>query len=47
MCPLMKPSYFGYNQYIFYEGDDVHNIYFIINGNAAFVLPFFKNVAYI
>ena len=47
MCPLLKPRYFGFNQYIYYEGDDIKNVHFIMNGMAGFVLPFFKNVAYI
>ena len=47
MCPLLKPQYFGTNQYIFYEGDEVKDIQFMIVGEAAFVLPSFKNTMYI
>jgi hypothetical protein len=47
MCPLLKPQYFGYNEYIYYEGDDIKDVHFIMKGMAGFVLPFFKNVAYI
>lgn len=47
MCPLLKPQYFGTNQYIFYEGDEVKEIQFMIVGEAAFVLPSFKNTKYI
>ena len=47
MCPLLKPSYFGFNQFIYYEGDEVKDIQFLIEGKASFVLPSFRNCAYI
>jgi len=39
ICPLLKPMPYPENQYIFFEGDDITNIYFLIKGKAGFVLP--------
>ena len=47
ICPLLKPLIFVENQYIFMEGDDINNIYFLIKGKAAFVLPSYENTRYI
>lgn len=47
ICPLLKPLTFEENQYIYMEGDDVHNIYFLIRGTASFVLPSYENTSYI
>lgn len=47
LCPLLKPQYFSENQNIFIEGDPVNEIFFIISGTCAFVLPSFKNTPYI
>ena len=47
ICPLLKPHLCLQNQYIFFEGDDVTNIHFLIEGHAGFVLPNFKNANYI
>ena len=47
MCPLLKPSYIGEHQFIFLEGDDVIDIYFMIRGKAGFVLPSYHNAKYI
>ena len=47
MCPLLKPQYYGFNQFIYYEGDDVKDIQFLIAGKASFVLPSFRNCPYI
>ena len=30
MCPLLKPRYYEHNQYIYYEGDGINNIHFMI-----------------
>ena len=43
----MKPVCFGENQNIFYEGDDISNIYFLIKGEAGFILPKYDNAIYI
>lgn len=47
ICPLLKPGPYPENQYVFFEGDDVSNIYFLIKGKCGFVLPKFKNTTYI
>ena len=47
ICPLLKPRPNPENQYIFFEGDDVTNIYFLVKGRAGFVLPKYKNATYI
>lgn len=47
LCPLMKPVPFNQKQYIYREGDDVENIYFLIKGSAGFVLPLYDNVKYV
>ena len=47
ICPLMKPNVFEQNQYIYMEGDDINNIYFLIKGMASFVLPSYENTSYI
>lgn len=47
ICPILKPLTFEQNQFIYMEGDDVNNIYFLIKGMAAFVLPSYENTSYI
>lgn len=47
LCPLMKPTIYYDQQYIYLEGDDVSGIYFMVTGNASFVLPSFRNTSYI
>lgn len=47
ICPLLKPQHCPENQYIFFEGDDITNIYFLVGGKAGFVLPKYKNANYI
>lgn len=47
ICPLLNPVCFGENQNIFHEGDDISNIYFLIKGEAGFVLPKYDNAIYI
>ena len=47
VCPLLKPRPYPENQYIFFEGDDVTSIYFLIKGKCGFVLPKYKNTTYI
>ena len=47
ICPLMKPIPFNSKQFIYREGDDVNNIYFIIKGDAALVLPLYDNAKYV
>jgi hypothetical protein len=47
LCPLLKPQVFADDQYIYLEGDDVKQIYFLTDGVASFVLPSFDNTRYI
>ena len=47
ICPLLRPSFFPENQYIYFEGDDITSIYFLIKGRAGFVLPKYKNATFI
>ena len=47
ICPLLKPFPCPENQYVFFEGDDVTNIFFLVKGKAGFVLPKYKNATYI
>ena len=47
VCPLLKPQYYTDNQNVYTEGDSVNEIFFLIAGECNFVLPSFKNVAYI
>lgn len=47
MSPLLKPSYYSDNQYIFLENEGVNEIFFLVSGKASFVLPRFNNLKYI
>ena len=47
ICPLLKPRRYPNNGYVYFEGDTVNNIYFLIKGKAGFVLPKYKNTVYI
>lgn len=47
MCPLLKPEFYTENQYIFMENEAVSDIFFMVKGNAQFVLPRYKNTPYI
>ena len=47
VCPLMKPSTYPDKDYIYFEGDDVTDIFFLMKGKAGFVLPKYQNVPYI
>ena len=43
----MKWNYIPTEQYIYYETDQIVEIFFLIKGLAGFVLPFKKNIVYI
>lgn len=43
----MKPGFYSPHEYLFLNGDDVSNMYFLVSGNAKFVLPRFENKPYI
>lgn len=47
MCPLLRPMLFQENQYIFHENESINEIFFLINGRAAFVLPRYKNTPFV
>ena len=47
VCPLLKQSFIPIEQYIYYETDQITEIYFLTKGNAGFVLPFKRNIVYI
>ena len=47
LCPLLRPYAFEDKQYIYSEGEEINSVYFLIKGNASFVLPSYDNVKYI
>ena len=47
VCPLLKPYLNLEDQYIFFEGDDVHQVYFLMKGECGFVLPKHNDAKYI
>ena len=47
MCPLLKPQFFEINEFVYYEGDEINEIHFLIEGECCFVLPSFNNQNYI
>jgi len=46
ICPLLKPRLCPKNQYVYFEGDDINNIYFLIKGKVGYALPKYENVIY-
>jgi CRP-like cAMP-binding protein len=47
VCPLLRPYLNLESNYIFFEGDDVPQIYFLMDGECGFVLPKHDNIKYI
>ncbi len=47
MCPLLKQCFIPIEQYIYYETDQITEVYFLTKGNAGFVLPLKQNIVYI
>jgi hypothetical protein len=47
ICSILIGQQVSENQYIFLEGDEGEDIYFMIAGRAAFVLPSYQNCKYI
>lgn len=43
----MKTEVKNEGQYIFHDGDELTCIFFLISGEAGFVLPQYNNLAYI
>ena len=39
ICPRLKPMVQNMDQYIFMDDDEVYCIYFLISGEAGYVLP--------
>jgi len=47
LCPLLKSNFVLEDDYVFYEDRDTFEaMYFIGSGDAAYVLPFRKNIVY-
>jgi len=47
LCPLLKTYMATPDEYIYYEGDEIINIYFMKKGRCGFVLPKYENTKYI
>ena len=47
ICPLLKQRFVLESEIIYFEGDEVTNIYFMKAGSCAFVLPKYDNAKYI
>lgn len=47
ICPRLKPMVQNEDQYIFMDDDEVSCIYFLINGDAGYVLPKHGQLMYI
>lgn len=45
--PLLKPLNVQELEYIFKEGEDIKEVFFLVNGVAGYVLPRFDNTVYI
>jgi len=47
MCPLLKTFIVQQDSYVYFEGDEVVNIFFMKDGLCGFVLPKYNNAKYI
>jgi len=47
IIPLFKTEFYEKSEYVFNEGDNVEDIFFLHEGTANFVLPIMKNYPYI
>ena len=47
ICPLLKQEYCPMDQYLYYETDQIVEIYFLTYGQCGFVLPLVQNMIYI
>lgn len=47
LSKLLLPSLKGGGEYIYNEGDEIHGIWFFINGGVEYVLPRYANIGYI
>ena len=47
ICPLLKPFLILEDQHIYFEYEEITNIYFLKKGRCGFVLPNYLNAKYI
>lgn len=47
ICPLLKQRFVLGNEIVYFEGDQINNIYFMKSGTCSFVLPKYENAKYI
>jgi hypothetical protein len=47
ICPLLKPSIFDEQEYVYFDGDEINCIYFAKQGELGFVLAAHSNLKYI
>ena len=47
VCPLLKTFKINDTDYVYFEGDDIDQIYFLKEGYCSFVLPKYNNTKYI
>ena len=47
ICPKLKPYMNSDNDFIYFEGDEVKDLFFIKQGQCGFVLPKHGNLSYI
>lgn len=47
VMPFLRPIKVEKNQYIYKEGDPVDEVYFLVSGQAGYVLPDFDNSVYV
>ena len=47
ICPILKVRVAAPNESIYYENDELKEIYFIKNGSCSYVLPKYGNTAFI
>lgn len=47
ICPLLNQVFIPVDQYVYYESDQVYEIFFQTQGMSGFVLPFRHNIVYI
>lgn len=47
ICRLMQPQWYDEGEFYFFEDDDVEEMFFLIKGQAEFVLPQYSDQAYL
>lgn len=47
ICPHLKQVFMPAEDFIYFETDGIEDIFFLVKGRAAFVVPFLENVVYI